>query len=433
MVQHDDDPPNYFGKSTVRIERERDFLTPSDNFAFDNFWIRYMNVNVSDANPGIWLLEPSTAPSALPSLDPSAKPSTSPSVMPSLAPSSVPSREPSSKPSETPSLFPSVSPSEFPSSKPSLVPTTLPSLFPSVSPSAKPSISSDCLTDEIIGKKYYVMIFFHMCLEIDMSAQGGTANIIDVPFSNPDCTADGTKGKLRKPISDLEYPLPVDGREAIFNGRNYAFGFDGIVQFVEDEYQIGLETKSIEVDSLARTFDLQIALPTCNAPSGAPSAAPSLEPSMIPTLVPTSQPSPYGCFASEVTGKSYYFRVLDHLCIELNMNTVGGALNLVDVDFSNPVCNSAACTSANKKSISNLLDTSSGKEARFEGAWNGTVLFKEHEYQVGVGPKILLLDPVSREFNLELMLPSCDAPSMAPSKLPSTKEPTKKMYYVHPP
>ena len=158
-------------------------------------------------------------------------------------------------------------------------------------------------------------------------------------------------------------------------------------------------------------------------PTPIPTSIPSTIPSLIPSSGPTVSPD---CFTDEIIGKKYLVTVLKILCLEIDMSTVNGKLYLVAVDFSNPVCTSTATASAARTAVSDLVNPLpvGGIEAIFDGSnyaggWSGKVLFVEDDNQIGVGQNIISMKTTSRTFEIEIVLPSCSSPSLAPSNYPT--------------
>ena len=215
------------------------------------------------------------SPSTTPSLYPSLVPSLKPTIIPSITPSSAPSATPSKRPSTMPSGFPS----QLPVSMPSLPPTKVPSVVPSKESSNVPSLLPRCV-DEVVGKTYFFFLAsFNVCVKIEVF----TGGVVALDPNNTSCSKDDTDPSSLQIVSFFE---SATGTEILFQSNN---GYSGQFVFVQDGSVMFIRT--LLLDTVLRTFNGTIVLPSCTAPSSIPSSTLSSMPSHVPSLQPSSFPS----------------------------------------------------------------------------------------------------------------------------------------------
>ena len=161
-----------------------------------------------------------------------------------------------------------------------------------------------------------------------------------------------------------------------------------------------------------------------SAPSHSPSVNPSAAPSSAPTSVPSTQPSNAPsvgptCLVDEFLGKTYLvpFSTADGEddCAKVQIFEHG----FFSIDMNNPHCANGSFLDTK---VCSIFDKYAGNKAVFkEGEFGLTGYFaiKEDPSVSVVEFNVLSLDNVSNTFVINMLFPSCTAPSASPSYVPS--------------
>ena len=161
-----------------------------------------------------------------------------------------------------------------------------------------------------------------------------------------------------------------------------------------------------------------------SAPSHSPSVNPSAAPSSAPTSVPSTQPSNAPsvgptCLVNEFLGKTYLvpFSTADGEddCAKVQIFEHG----FFSIDMNNPHCANGSFLDTK---VCSIFDKYAGNKAVFkEGEFGLTGYFaiKEDPSVSVVEFNVLSLDNVSNTFVINMLFPSCTAPSASPSYVPS--------------
>ena len=155
-------------------------------------------------------------------------------------------------------------------------------------------------------------------------------------------------------------------------------------------------------------------------PSSSPTVSASMVPSWIPSLVPSTAPTvSSACSIEEVMGTSYYFAAANG-CWKLEMSQNGK----FEADFTDPTCSNVAnFVSSNVFSLFGSIDTDTNVATFVDGPmkYSGTFQFSESsDITTNIaGSKILGFNQTTQEYVVEVIIPSCSAPSTVPSPMPS--------------
>ena len=327
---------------------------------------------------------------------------------PTFMPSAVPSVAPSIMPSTKPSSIPSLSPTSSPVLAPSTIPTQ--TQYPTLEPSSFPSSSSECLIDEILGRTF-VFKFYFFCVFVEI-APHGVLGFVLTSF-NQQCSYDALSSSTIVPLSSLNY---YTDKKAYFNGT-----WTGEVIFTEDRDISHFEPNLVlnSLDDSNKLFHLKIILPSCEAPSisptSAPQSSPTTSPTMMPSLFPSTPPSAGpDCVIKEVIGKTYYFSV-NGVCLKVDFSP-GGTLSILQ---TNEECTGSFSSPPIEQPVSIFLRSTSKKAVFWRGllgsnGWSGDMYFRQNPNSDDIATHVRSLDLHFQTFSIDVILPSCDAPSASP-------------------
>ena len=273
------------------------------------------------------------------------------------------------------------------------MPSTVPSFEPSAAPSILPTRVPECLVEEVSGKTYYLQILT-LCLKVEMFS-GGTLKILDSgTLTTPECGPDISPAPEEELISyfddDLSSPLSACFTDKLIVGG----GWNGDFRFTQDtisDIQVNINT----LDSQNKILDLEVVLPSCEAPSSAPSIS----------SAPSSMPSAT-CPAASFLGQKYYTVTNvggGDICLELNL-TVGQQVNKSNQPAT--ACNETDFVSDSGISV---LDTVGSNTFTFipgSFAYSGEIIIKLDASASAPGITVTV-DTVSSSFTGVLVVPAC--------------------------
>ncbi len=402
------------------------------------------------------LILPSCTASSTPSIAPSNMPSQVPNKLPSYYPSAIisklPSRSPSETPAKSPSQLPSVSPNQEPSHFPTGFPTYVPSQSPTDLPSNLPGLQK-CPIEEVLGKTYIapmtVVPLGTFCFRLELVI-GGT---FEADFSSDDCAtptfANGSN------ISTVRFAY--DSKAFLFASSGSS-GYGGIVVVREDSNVSDAELRIVSKFTKQEDFEIDLVLPSCTAPSNSPSVSPSVlptnkaqselptvfpskfpsnDPSQAPSETPTetpsnppsiviskppsSMPSFPTCPVEEAVGKIYVSSIklplIGTVCARLEL-FIGGVF---EADSNSRDCAEATFESTQRISVVNSISGSIATADEAPGLWGygGTFVVREDSSISGVMMSPVTISSNTRDFEIDLLLKSCYAPSIAPTAMPT--------------
>ena len=243
--------------------------------------------------------------------------------------------------------------------------------------------------------------------------------------------------------------VTLPNMQVLSNLKNYTDGiayFDGTwsgeVLFKEDKDLSMIESNLIlrSLNENNQIFELEILLPSCDAPSMSPtlvrsqvpsnlptlgpsliaSGIPSLKPSVVPSMSPSSLPSiDNKCPIEEVSGKTYFFKITAS-CLKVEL-FVGGKLSILR---TNEECSGSFSSPPIETAVS-FYESSSGEKAVFSSGslgtngWDGDLFFLQNAISDSIETNVNLLDTLNQIFSVDVILPSCQAPSLSPSTAPN--------------
>ena len=135
-----------------------------------------------------------------------------------------------------------------------------------------------------------------------------------------------------------------------------------------------------------------------------PTIAPSVSPTITPSSYPSLLPSPDSTCLNEILGSTFYIPEAG-ACWRVEVFQNG----TLEGDFSDPSC-SKDKIDFNSNGVFSIFDFSYGNVAYFKdgpNAYSGTFEFKEDSSVSSQEHKIKGWNPSTKEYDLEVTLPSC--------------------------
>lgn len=292
---------------------------------------------------------------------------------------------------------------------PSLTPTATPSREPSNMPSSNPSHlpTSEC-SQELRGRTIFSKINAmgqKVCIKIELFPGG----VLAIDSSNLDCIAANESTSLQI-LSSFQ-----DSTDKIlFNQGNLGpTAFIGHFNVLEDPTVTEIETNLLSL--INQSFVAELKLPTCIAPSSTPSS--------IHSIIPSHAPST-DC-SQQLMGSTIFSKIgtslnpnSNKVCLKIELNP-GGSLTL---DSSNSDC-IAANESPSQQSISSFQSITDKVSFVNVGRqiWSGHFYISEDPSISDIETNLIgvTVNDNNYIFEAELRLPTCIAPSSAPSSIPS--------------
>ena len=126
------------------------------------------------------------------------------------------------------------------------------------------------------------------------------------------------------------------------------------------------------------------------------------------------------CLVDEFVGRTHFVKfhtASAQLCIKIDLFKNGK----ISVDNNNPDCDIG---SFNESSTYGIYDNHVGNIAYFKKStilgWQGQISFEENKNIEVTDVKLINYDPASKIFEIKLIFPSCNAPSVLPSSYPTS-------------
>ena len=337
-----------------------------------------------------------SVPSVSPTKLPTALPTTIPSKEPSASPSAIPSKTPSSSPSTIPSQHPSTLPSVKPSLRPTAAPSRVPSNIPSFTPSQAPT--SEC-SELLMGKTIFSEINAmgqKMCIKMELFLGG----MLAIDESNSDCTAtnESTSLKILSSFQSITDEISFD------QGNLGSEAFVGQFEIVEDPVVSKIETNLFGLFMFNQTFQAELKIPSCIAPSSAPSTIHSPDPSYAPSTECSQLPG--STIFSKIAPSA--FNPNDKVCMRIELFP-GGKLS---IDNMNPDC-TAENASSSLNTVTSFESITDDKILFVGQVWSGQFIILEDPTITEIETELLTLAVINniRTFDVELRIPTCIASS----------------------
>ena len=138
------------------------------------------------------------------------------------------------------------------------------------------------------------------------------------------------------------------------------------------------------------------------------------------------QPSPTLCSVEQVLGRTFVLQVLGNLCIKIEA-IENGEISLSTDDSNNPCSNIESSSFQTigfyENKIGNKIIYGKGKMKIVQNGWDAEIEFKKYPSSLAEHFRLLKLDSSENKFVAEVLMPSCELPTLQPS---STQKPSSQ-------